>query len=143
MLKKILIAVYLLSLIFGIYFVQNALKINKVPTGEIEKKKVVEVHPAQVTLKVLSVDGTEKTYKVKMKNIDTVLDLFEDLRNKQSFYYEKIAYIYGTEINSVNGINAPESFKWHIYTNDEDITFKVNEFKLEDNAVYELKLVKS
>ncbi|OGC48172.1 hypothetical protein A3A69_01275 [candidate division WWE3 bacterium RIFCSPLOWO2_01_FULL_37_15] len=143
MLKKTLIGVYILSLILGVYYVQNTLKTNKVPTGEVEKKKTTEVHPAQVLLKVFAYDGTEKEYKAKMKNIDTVLDLFENLRNSQGFYYEKIAYNYGTEVDNINKIKAPEGYNWHIFNNGEDITFKVNEFNLEDNAIYQIRLVKS
>ena len=143
MLKKTLIAFYILSVLFGVNYVHSALKTDIVPTGEEEKKKAVEIHPAGVSLKVYTQDKPEEEYKINMHNVDTVLDLFERLRNKQGFYYEKIAYIYGTEIDYVSEIKAPDGFSWRVFNKGEDITFKIHELNLEDGEIYEVKLIKT
>jgi hypothetical protein len=75
-----------------------------------------------------------------MKNTNTFDDLLEDLRDDNRFFFEKTEYIYGTEYELINNMNAPEGYRWNIYENGKNITFETKGRELKDEAVYKIML---
>ncbi|KKS21352.1 MAG: hypothetical protein UU80_C0030G0004 [candidate division WWE3 bacterium GW2011_GWA1_41_8] len=107
-----------------------------------EPKRVLEVKPVKVKLTIEQTGGS-KEYSVELQNIDTVLDLLEEVREDQGFIYEKTAYTYGTIIDGIEGIKAPEGYMWRIFENNIDITENVSNESLNDGFFYSIKLVKT
>ena len=138
LLKKYLIWAYILLLVGGFFYVRNVLSTKTIKELKNEKKKVEEVHPAKVTL---IVQGKDKFTSTLWTN-DTVGDFLNRLRDDKSIFFERTKYIYGTEISDVNKIKITDGSKWKIYYNGKDITFDIDDLKLEDESTYELKLVK-
>ena len=145
--KKKLIIAYVFFLILGFFFVRASLNDDSVKLEDKEKQEEgVEVKPVKVYLEVHVQDSVIE-YKARMNKVDTVLDLFEHLRTKENFWYEKEAYTYGTEINDVLSVPSPEGQKWRVFLVDEelgtekDITFEIGNLNLVDDAVYVVKLV--
>lgn len=140
--KKPLVISYTIFLVLGALFVRSVLKTDDV---KIEKKTpekpAVEIKPVKVTLQINSA-GVFTEYNVRLENVDTVLDLLEDLRSNQGFKYEKTAYVYGTELDSINGVAAAPSHKWRVFLDDVDITYEIADKNLEDGKIYLLKLTR-
>ncbi len=128
-------------MVAGFFYVRSVVGEN---TANVEKKENtsagVEVKPAKIVLKVYY-NGSVKEYKAYMQNVDTVLDLLEELRSNQGFWYEKIAYTYGTELDEINHVEAPQGYKWKIFLDGTDITYSIGEKNLTEDEVFELKLV--
>ena len=141
--KKRLIIGYIIFLIFGVFYVRSIVKSSSVDVSQKSvEKKVPEVKEANVTLIVQN--GAQTTeYKHRGKNVDSVIDLFEKLRSDQSFTYQTVEYIYGTEIESVNGVKAAQNQKWKLFDGETDITNTIHDVKLLDDKVYTLKLLVS
>ncbi len=141
--KKRLIIGYIIFLIFGVFYVRSIVKSSSVDVSQKSvEKKVPEVKEANVTLIVQN--GAQTTeYKHRGKNADSVIDLFEKLRSDQSFTYQTVEYIYGTEIESVNGVKAAQNQKWKLFDGETDITNTIHDVKLLDDKVYTLKLLVS
>ncbi len=170
--KKILIGIYIFTLLGGYLFVNDALKGNEV---EIKSDKTDEKHepqekPVDVTF-VLDNGKTVKQYSRNVQNNETVLDLIDLLRAESEISYSKTAYTYGTEIATVNNLQANENYKWRVYMRnteksvtdqfknlnpseydrglflktvdtDFDITFEIAELTLPENTVVTLKYTK-
>lgn len=170
--KKTLIIIYILTLIGGYLFVNNALKGNEI---EIESENTADKHepqekPVSVTF-ILDNGKATKQYSREVQNNETVIDLIDLLRAENELTYEKVAYTYGTEIDSVNGISASEDMKWRVYMRnteksvsdqfknlnpseqdraiflktvdaDFDVTYEIAELTLPDNTIVTLKYTK-
>lgn len=170
--KKILIILYVLTLVGGYLFVNDALKGNEI---EIETENSDEKHepqekPVNITF-ILDNGKTVKQFSREVQNNETVLDLIDLLRAEGEFTYSKIAYTYGTEISDVNEIEANENYKWRVYMrnteksvtdqfknlnpseydrnlflktvdSDFDITFDISELTLPEETVVTLKYTK-
>lgn len=134
--KKILIPLYILFLIGSFFYVRSVVKEKSVDVDQKEEEKVVEVKPVTVFLKY---DGI--TQKMKMKNVETVLDLLETLRDDGKIIFEKTLYTYGIELDHFNRVVAPEGYHWRVFYKDQDITDSMGNVNLEDNSTYEVKLV--
>ena len=141
--QRIYYFLFLLLIFIIVLFVRSAIKSEDVDVGTRKEKKGFVVKPVKVKLNIIKSESTIFEYSVELQNDDTVIDLLEYLRNHNGFTYEKIAYIYGTEIDNVNNFRAPEGFKWRILNNGTDITFEIGNTNLKDKSVYEIKLVKS
>ncbi len=138
-LKKKLYIAYIFLFIIGTIFVAKTLNEDIVEVEEKEsKKETIEIRNVDVSLVVPS---QNKYYRKKLKNVDSVLDLLELTRREDDFWYEKTAYIYGTEINNINRQLAPEGYHWVIVHAGRDITYEIADYKLKDDTTYELKLV--
>lgn len=143
----------LLTIIFAIFsyfFVKSALEDGEVKVlDQPEKEKALEIKPVKVTLTVLDPNtGGKREYKKRMQNNNSVLELLEKLREEDEFIYEKIAYTYGTEVDNINGIKAPEGYRWEVNYFAENleitsnITFEIDDNYLIDKGKYRLKLEK-
>ncbi len=140
--KSYLILAYIVFLILSYIYIKSVLKQSLVPVQDTprEEKKVIDVKDVNVTLKVDN-DSTLLTYRVTLKNTDSLYDMLERLRNKDAFTYEKIAYVYGTELDFINGEKAPDDYKWKLYDGAKDVTFFAADINLVDGSTYSLILI--
>jgi len=136
--KNILIAAYILFMIFGAFYINSISKFTSIGQVNDNKTQPVKSKPAKVTLIV----NNSKTYTKTLENTDSVSYFLEQLRQDKTFSYEKISYTYGTEIDNVDGQVAPEGYKWKVYQDGKDITFNISDTQLTDQTTYELNLVK-
>jgi len=141
--QKIYYVLFLLLIFITVLFVRSAIKSQNVDVGTRKEKQGFVVKPVKVKLNVIKDGSVIFEYQASLQNDDSLLDMFEYLRNKQGFIYEKIAYIYGTEIDNINNLKAPDGLKWRVFNNGEDITFEIGNINLEDEKVYEIKLEES
>ena len=137
---KIFIVVYIALLILGSLYVKSVLKESPVEEKEA-KEEVEETHLVNVSLKVINGTATNM-YNAKLKNVDTVKDLLEEIRDHSDFSYEITEYFHKIEIDTVNKVKTPTGYKWIVMSNNNDITNDIGNTYLENNAVYELKLIK-
>ncbi len=143
--RKIFDITLTLSLIVGYFYVQSALKTNNVPVKEVKKdnEKTVDIKPAHPQL-VLEINGTQHIYNATMRNSETVEDFLSRLVDEKSISFEKIGYRYGTEIDLVNGVQAPEGMRWAIFKGNKDITYVIGDENLNSKSeidTYTMKLV--
>jgi len=134
---------FLILILITVLFVRSAIKSDSVDVGTRKEKKEFVVKPVKVKLNIVKDNLIIFDYPVSLQNDDSILDMLEYLRNHKGFTYEKFAYIYGTEIDSINNIKAPIGFKWHLLNNSKNITFEIGNINLIDGEVYEIKLEKS
>ena len=141
--KEYLILGYVIFLIIGYVYIKNVLKQSLVPIQDTlrEEKKSIDVKEAIVTLKVDN-GSTLITYRATLKNTDSIYDMLERLRNKDTFTYEKVAYVYGTELDFINGEKAPQNYKWKLYDANKDVTFTASDINLIDGNIYNLILTR-
>ncbi|NMB91992.1 hypothetical protein GYA37_04125 [candidate division WWE3 bacterium] len=137
---KIFIVVYIVLLILGSLYVKSVLKESPVEEKEAEEE-VEETHLVNISLKVINGTATNM-YNAKLKNVDTVKDLLEEIRDHSDFSYEITEYFHKIEIDTVNKVKTPTGYKWIVMSNNNDITNDIGNTYLENNAVYELKLIK-
>ena len=133
--KKYFPTIYVILLIFSFFYVKSVLKEGDLREYDNEVEKVEKEHPVNVTLVV-----GDRKYLVDLESGDTVLDLLEDLRGDDKFYYEKTDYTYGTELDSVNGVKPTLGYKWKLYKDDEDITYIMGDIFLTDDTTYTIRL---
>lgn len=133
--KYVVVGAVFIIVVF-IVFVKSALDTKEVKRETwSDNENAFEVKPVVVYLKLPN--GTQ--YRVRLENKDSVTNLLEYLRNNNNFWYEKTAYTYGTELENINGQKAKDGFRWAVFYNGVDITFKIESLKLENGAVYEIK----
>ncbi len=140
--RKIFVPTYIVFLVVVAVFIKVNLKNNQVPVTKKEKQeKAAEIKPAKVYLNIN--DGKSITqYKTLLQNQDTVIELIDAARAENALSYERTAYAYGTEIDTINGQTAPEGYKWKVFSNNKNITYEVEAINLEDGAVYDIRLEK-
>ncbi len=139
-LKKKLSITYAIILAALGLFIYFSLQKDYVEVKEKESdKQGREERTVDVALNVESGD----TYKLKMKNTDTVLDLLEEVRDKNDFTFERTAYTYGNEIEQVNKKVPLEGEEWAVFKNEEDITKEIGDIYLENDQVYEVKTIRT
>ena len=140
--KKISIVLYFVFVIFFYFFVKDALKDGNIDVSDVAvPEKVEEIKPAVVYLTVD--DGmSRKEYRARMKNIDSYVDLLDEMRQNQDFLFEIVDYSYGPKIELVYNIETPQGYEWHAYYGDENITTNIGTTNLTDEGNYSLKLEK-
>jgi len=140
--KKISIVLYFVFVIFFYFFVKDALKDGNIDVSDVAvPEKVEEIKPAVVYLTVD--DGmSRKEYRARMKNIDSYVDLLDEMRQNQDFLFEIVDYSYGPKIELVYNIETPQGYEWHAYYEDENITTNIGTTNLTDEGNYSLKLEK-
>ena len=143
--RKIFDALLAFSLIIGYFYVQAALKTNNVPVKDVKKddEKAYEIKPAHPRL-LLEINGTTLVYNATMRNSETVEDFLSRLVDEKAISFEKIGYRYGTEIDLITGIKAPEGKKWAIFKDNRDITYVIGDENLNPKSeidTYTIKLV--
>ena len=137
-LKNYFIIGYILFLILGALYVDSILKHTPIKEKGKQDQIVEEIKPVTVYLNV----ENDKTYKVDLKNQDSVSDLLDKLRDNGDIFFEKTRYTYGIEIEELGHVKTPEGYNWRIFLNDLDITPQLDKLKLVDQNTYILKLVK-
>lgn len=139
--REYLIIGYVMFLVVGYIYIKNVLKQSLVPIQDTprEEKKSIDVRDANVTLRVDN-GNTFITYHITLKNTDSLYDMLERLRNKDTFKYEKIAYVYGTELDFINGEKAPDGLKWKLYDDEKNVTFTAADTNLVNGKTYSLVL---
>ena len=132
---------YLLFLVLAVLYVKKVLG-----TDSFKATEVVKPEPATkvrgVDVKLTVETGEEiKEYSARVRNVDSVEDFLRELRNKQGLYYEKDLYTYGAEIISVFDKEADSGKKWAVMLGNADITNKIADEYLTDDAVFTLRQV--
>lgn len=134
--KRYLPYLYVLFLIFSFFYVTDVLREGELKEYDSSVEKAKKNVDVDVTL-----IANGKIYTAKLRSNDTILDLFEDLRDHTDFYYEKTDYTYGTEIEMINGEKAPSGYKWKVYLNENVVTENIGDIYLEDEQTYIIKLL--
>lgn len=136
-LKKILYPLYILLLLFGFLYVKKTLKEGniEVQDKDNEKEETIEVKPVAVYLEIRT-GRYVRRYREKMRNIDTVTDFLEKLRDSGEIFYEKTEYTYGLEFEQINNLNNPSGYKWELYHGTKKITNNAGNVLLEDDNTY-------
>ncbi|MEZ6255699.1 MAG: hypothetical protein R3B92_02945 [Patescibacteria group bacterium] len=112
-------------------FVRYSLSQNEVPVvDKPSTEDTIEVAPTVVHLDIVQDNVVVKTYRSRIDNVTTVEGWLNRLRDNDGLEYERIAYIYGTELDHINGVAAPQDYKWHLYEGSEDITFQLEDRRL-------------
>ncbi|MFC1700425.1 hypothetical protein ACFLZ4_02155 [Patescibacteria group bacterium] len=135
--KKYFPYIYVVFLISSFFYVKSVLKEGDLRDYDDEVEKAQKEHPVDVTLVVSGI-----SYSVRLESGDTVLDLLEDLRGDDKFYYEKTDYTYGTELDTVDGVKPSSGYKWKVFKGEEDITYTIGDVYLTDKATYTIRLEK-
>lgn len=136
--KPYLIILYILTLIFGYFYVSNVLTTTQIKEYKEEKKEVDEVKPAVVYLNF----NNEKTFRLRLQNTESVADFLDKLRDDDLLFFERTLYTYGTELVNVDNRKIDEGYKWKVFLDGSDITYSIHDINLKDDFVYDLLLVK-
>lgn len=133
----------LILFIVGFLFIrysilQDSLEISV--NDKPETEEVFEIKPTVIFVVIENENGTTTEYRKRLQNTDSVEKLLEILRIEDDFTFEKIAYSYGTEIDNINGVLAPEGYNWRVFKNGEDVTFVIEGLNLEDAQTYYIRL---
>jgi hypothetical protein len=141
-LTNLVYPVYIILLLMGFLFVKQTLSEGDIKVEKKGEKKIsIEVKPAVVYMQVQSPYYNQK-YRMRLKNTDSVNDFLEELRDKESLYFEKIMYTYGPEIIDVANFKTPDGYRWAVFQGEKDISYDVNDIYLIDETIYYLKLIK-
>lgn len=133
---------YLILLAGGVFYVNTILNQNEVKVDK-EKPNKVAIEEKFVDVSVLVDNGkTNKTYRTKLKNIDSVYDVFDEIREDSNFFYQISGYLYGTEVDCINDTCATDGYKWIVYKDNVDITSVLKDTSLDDDTSLVLKLEK-
>lgn len=129
--------VYLFVLVLTSLYIHSALKTTELEVKELpEKEEVKNVNRKEIDIRILIFDTDKKlTQEVVLPdtdNTDTINEVLEEARKKNLVYYEKVNYVYGSEIEKVLNLTLPEGYSWKVYFNNEDITHKIDEVSLLD-----------
>jgi hypothetical protein len=139
--RKYFVPVYILFLIVSFFWVRSVLNSRSLELAERDNSdEIPRVEMVGVTLTVEH-NSESISYTEKMKNTDSLEDLFKRLRDREDFSYEKTGYIYGTEFEMVNGIELPEGYRWRVFKEGSEEELDKEEHKLENAAVYIIKPV--
>ena len=133
---------YLILLAGGVFYVNTILNQNEVKVDK-EKPNKAAVEEKIVKVSVLVNNGkSEKSYQTKLKNIDSVYDVFDEIREDSNFFYQISGYLYGIEVDCINDTCATDGYKWIVYKNNVDITSVLKDTSLDDDTSLVLKLEK-
>lgn len=111
------ISAYIFLLIGGAVFVHTTLNSNTEEVSILEDDNNEEeeaIKPVKPYI-TFEINGRTKEYQIRMENNQTILDLIDYLRQEGEIQYEKVAYSYGTEISSIDGVAPEEGENWHVY----------------------------
>lgn len=140
--QKFFPPIYILLVVLGFLYIRAVLKEGDIAVNSKIKQTTTESHPSVVYLNVESAGGTTE-YRARLRTIDSVNELLEDLHKNQGFNYEKIAYLDHTDIDFVNGKQAPQGYTWNLYEGDQNITSVIDSTYLKDDQVYTFRLTQT
>lgn len=141
-LRKVLIPIYIMFLVFSFFYVRSVLK--GVPVSELDTdiEKIKNPQEISVDLKILG-PGVNLNYKINPKDNDSVADLMLKAKEEnESFVYDRIAYSYGYEFEHVNNIFNDSDNEWRISVDNTDITMEMDSTYLQNGKTYILQYVK-
>jgi hypothetical protein len=139
--KIIMIISYIFLSALLVFYVKSILERDDLEIYEEEEDDTEETYLVDVTLKLT--DGKiTKEFTKTLKNTDSVEELMKEIRGSGGFSYELIKYTYGVNIDSVNGIKPEDGYEWAVIKNGEIITLKIDKVFLEDDEIYELRMIK-
>ncbi len=138
--KKILIISYLVFLILSFFYIKNVLKEESVGVYQKEIKNFEDEYEVSVTFRYYD-NNSVREFKETLKNTDTIEELLQLMRKKNVLTYETNKYTYGTEIESINTRKPADNYKWVIFSDGNDVTLEIGSKRLEDNKIYELRMV--
>jgi len=139
--KIIMIISYIFLSALLVFYVKSILERDDLEIYEEEEDDTEETYLVDVTLKLT--DGKiTKEFTKTLKNTDSVEELMKEIRGSGGFSYELIKYTYGVNIDSVNGIKPEDGYEWAVIKNGENITLKIDKVFLEDDEIYELRMIK-
>lgn len=175
-LKKFSIIITVFFFLAGYLFVTTTLNEDEVKVQEKQSKNkdVIEEKPVKVTL-ILNGNPyfTTQTFRKKLKNTNTILDLLEDLRKDKMLTYERTFYINSIKLDSINGFTPKTNESWIMFMSVEnqksiddlknnvgikskyetlyksalvestDITNEMGNINLVNNATYEIKIIRT
>ncbi|OGC45992.1 hypothetical protein A2V49_01965 [candidate division WWE3 bacterium RBG_19FT_COMBO_34_6] len=142
--KKYFPFIYIIFLISSFFYIKHILKIDSISIKDkeiTEELKEVEVKPVDVKL-IIEVNNLKSIYEKRLNNLNTLDDFLEDLVEDKKLYYEKTEYVYGVEYDLINRQKAPDGYIWRIFRNDEEITYKTKDLKLQDKDIFKIILSK-
>ncbi|HSX39081.1 MAG TPA: hypothetical protein VLI92_00625 [Candidatus Saccharimonadales bacterium] len=136
--KYVAIIGYLVFLVAGILYVHSVISSGKVQVStQSTPKKVPKVRFIDVSLQI----ENGPTYRIKLTNFDTVLDLLDEARQHNGFRYELVEYTDGTQIDSINGISSTAARKWRVFVGEKDVTSNMGDVVLENDKTYTIRSV--
>ena len=89
-----------------------------------------EIHPARTYL-IIDDGISTKDYYARLDTTDNFKTVLEYHRENSNLSYELIGYTYGTALDNINGYEAPDGFVWKVYDEEEEITYAINDVKLQ------------
>lgn len=129
---------YVIIMVLGFFYVKNVLATVEILDYKKEKSDSFEVKPVIVKLNF----NDQKTFRLKMQNTDSIGDFLDKIRDEELFFFERIKYTYGTELDYIDKQKTPVGFVWKIFLNGKDITFDIDKTNLTDDVTYDLRLIK-
>ncbi|MDC0449243.1 hypothetical protein OAL67_01410 [bacterium] len=142
--KKFIVPIYIIFLLLVFFYVKSVLNQEEIDIGQKEEdhSEVQEVKPVVVYLEIG--DPAIRTYRSRLKNVNSVLDFFEYLRENEGFSYEITAHRTNIIIDHVNYIRPmTEYHRWAIFDASKpfEITNVFENTALEDGKTYVLKQI--
>lgn len=115
-LKKISIILYVVFMVGAFFFVRNALNEDSKLVESIERVEEDndEIKPVRVDIRIETGNRIIQDRR-RFENVNTVLDAIDSFREDNTITYEKVAYTYGTEFESINGILPDEGNRWSVF----------------------------
>jgi hypothetical protein len=134
---------YLILLLGGIFYINAILKRDAIIVGKELPEKEATLEKL-VDVDVIVNNGKNiKIYETKLKNIDTVYDVFDEIRDQDDFFYQISGYLYGIELDCVNDTCGTDGYKWIAYKDDVDITKNLKDTSLDKDTVIKLVLTRN
>lgn len=137
--EKIFIPLYILFAILSFLYVKDVLKEEYVKSKPEEKSEKMKQEFYDLTL-ILDYRGARRIYKQEAKNVNSVLDLLQKVRDEHDFSFEVEKHTDKLVIRDVNGLSTFPNESWRVYYKDEDITNSINDINLSDDGTYNLIL---
>lgn len=132
--KRIGVYLYIIGLVVGFMFVQNALNLKSVDvaTKEVAKSEP-EVKKVNVNLEV-KVGDASKSYAYELTDSENVFDLLQRARKAGAIYFESTEYSSGIDLDFI-------SYTFSVFLDGNNITNTLDKTNLIDGKTYTLRLI--
>lgn len=140
--KIIWISVYILLLVGSFFFVRSVLKDDQIDVSQKQPVEVVDTDEAKITINIYTNSKTITFSNIRFVGTDTVKSVLSYVRDKKDIPFETTYYTYGAEIDDVNNQRAPAGYKWRVFLDNKDVTNTIDDQKLDNYRVIDIKLVK-
>lgn len=146
--KRYIYAAYICLLLASYLYVDHVVSTDAITVSQQddEDKEVETIKPVRVTL-LIETQSYKQQYVKRVFSNNSIQDVLKTLRAEEGFSFEKIGYIYGTELDYINGIKAPEGFRWALFDKSVDVTYLLDELHVKPAAgeekEYTLRLIQT